>query len=151
MSHHPSWLRRYSVFGDVDMIEFMQARAGRAIAVAVVAFAAHPAAASEFKALGDSDLKTAVTGKTLRLETSIGTIPISFKADGTMTGRATDLVSYLGRGYDTGAWWVENNQLCQKWKLWMDAKSYCFTLRQNGQKVQWTRSDGLKGTLVVSN
>jgi hypothetical protein len=119
--------------------------------VAATALCASAVSASDFKTLGDEDLKSAVTGKTLRLETQIGAIPISFRADGTMTGRSSDLASYLGRGYDTGSWWVDNNQLCQKWKLWMDAKSYCFTLKQAGPKVQWTRSDGLKGTLTVSN
>jgi hypothetical protein len=124
-------------------------RFGATFACALALAGAAPA--SEFKALGDDDLRTAITGKTLRLETSIGAIPISFRADGTMTGRSTDLASYLGRGYDTGSWWVDNNQLCQKWKLWMDSKPYCFSLRQAGQKVHWTRSDGLKGTLTVSN
>jgi hypothetical protein len=126
-------------------------RAKLLAAFATAALCATAATASDFKTMGDEDLKTAVTGKTLRLETQIGAIPISFRSDGTMTGRSTDLASYLGRGYDTGSWWVDNNQLCQKWKLWMDGKSYCFTLKQAGPKVQWTRSDGLKGTLTVSN
>lgn len=96
-------------------------------------------------------LKSAVSGKTVRLETAVGAIPISFRADGTMTGRSADMANYLGRSFDTGTWWIADNQLCQKWKMWMDAKSYCFTLRQAGQKVHWTRDDGLKGVIVVSN
>jgi hypothetical protein len=126
-------------------------RAGQC-AAAVLAFGlAVPVTASDFRPMNETDLRNAVTGKTVRLETSIGAIPINFKPDGTMVGRSTDLANYLGRGYDTGSWWVDNNQLCQKWKLWMDAKPYCFTLRQSGQKVHWTRDDGLKGTITVSN
>lgn len=110
------------------------------------------AGANDFRSLDDDALKSAVAGKTLRLDTRIGSIPISFRADGTMTGRSTDLASYLGRGYDTGTWWVESNKLCQKWKLWLDGQAYCFTIRQSGQTVQWTRDDGMRGTLtVVSN
>jgi hypothetical protein len=92
-----------------------------------------------------------VSGKTVRLETAVGSIPISFRADGTMTGRSSDMANYLGRSYDTGTWWIADNQLCQKWKMWMDSKSYCFTLRQSGAKVHWTRNDGLKGVITVSN
>lgn len=121
------------------------------VTLAAMVCLAPSAFASDFKTLGDEDLKTAVVGKTLRLETKIGTIPINFKQDGTMVGRSSDLAGYLGRGFDTGTWWVENNQLCQKWKLWMDAKAYCFTLKQAGANVQWTRNDGLKGTITVSN
>lgn len=102
-------------------------------------------------ALDADALKSAVTGKTVRLETAVGAIPISFRADGTMTGRSTDMANYLGRSYDTGTWWIADNQLCQKWKMWMDAKPYCFTLRQAGQKVHWTRNDGLKGVITVAN
>ena len=120
-------------------------------AVVALALALVPAVANDFKTLDDAALKTAVSGKTVRLETKIGSIPINFRSDGTMTGRSQDLANYLGRGYDTGTWWVDGNQLCQKWKLWMDAGTYCFTVRQNGQTVQWTRNDGMKGTLTVSN
>jgi hypothetical protein len=122
-----------------------------ALAAALAVALTCPALASDYKPLDESQLRDAITGKTVRLETSIGAIPISFRADGTMTGRSTDLANYLGRSYDTGSWWIDSNQLCQKWKLWMDAKPYCFSLRQAGTKVQWTRSDGMKGMLTVSN
>jgi hypothetical protein len=123
----------------------------RAATVCASAFVATAAFAADYKPLDEGALRTAVTGKTVRLETAIGAIPISFRADGTMTGRSADLANYLGRSYDTGSWWIASNQLCQKWKMWMDAKPYCFSLKQAGEKVQWTRDDGLKGTLVVSN
>jgi hypothetical protein len=125
--------------------------AGLAAAAAMLVGLATTTAANDFSPLDEIALRTAVTGKTVRLETAIGAIPISFRADGTMTGRSTDLANYLGRSYDTGTWWIASNQLCQKWKLWMDSKSYCFTLKRAGEKVQWTRDDGLKGTMIVSN
>jgi hypothetical protein len=128
---------------------FLCARAALVMLVTGVLVA--PASANDFKTLDEGDLKAAVVGKTLRLNTKIGSIPISFRADGTMTGRTSDLVNYLGRGYDTGTWWVDGGKLCQKWKSWLDAQAYCFTLRQSGQTVHWTRSDGLKGTITVSS
>lgn len=108
--------------------------------------------ASDFKDLHAGDLRQAVSGKTLRLDTPVGSIPISFRADGTMVGRTNDMANWLGRGYDQGTWWIARDQLCQRWKLWLDAKAYCFTLRQSGTQVQWIRNDGVKGVLtVVSN
>lgn len=107
--------------------------------------------ANDFRVLDEDSLRAAVSGKTVRLDTRIGSIPISFRSDGTMTGRASELANYLGRGYDTGTWWIDDNKLCQRWKLWLDGQSYCFTIRQSGQRVQWTRDDGVKGTLTVSN
>ena len=106
-------------------------------------------AAADFRVLDSAALREAVSGKTVRLETAVGSIPINFKADGTMVGRTLDMISYLGRGYDQGTWWIDGNQLCQKWKLWLDAKPYCFVLRQVGEKVRWTRNDGLEGTISV--
>lgn len=121
----------------------------RLIVVACVAMPASCAVAAEFQVLDAAALKSAVADKTVRLDTAVGSIPISFRADGTMTGRSADMANYLGRSFDTGTWWIANDQLCQKWKLWMDAKSHCFTLRQAGEKVQWTRDDGLKGVVTV--
>ena len=46
---------------------------------------------------------------------------------------------------DSGKWWVDNDQLCQKWTSWMDGKSYCYKLTQNGASVQWVRNDGHSG------
>jgi hypothetical protein len=120
-------------------------------ALAGVCAIAQPAVA-EFRSLGEAALREAVVGKTLRLQTKVGTIPITFRADGTMTGHAPDLVGYLGRGQDNGRWWVSADKLCQKWNTWLGAESYCFALRQSGHTVQWTRDDGLRGTMtVVSN
>ena len=103
----------------------------------------------DFGPIDGESVRAAITGRTIQLQTPIGVIPISFKADGTMIGRSAELANWLGRSMDQGQWWIVENQLCQRWKLWMDAKPYCFTLRQIGETVQWTRNDGLKGTLVV--
>jgi hypothetical protein len=118
-------------------------------AALAVAMMASGARAQDLSILDGESVRAAITGKTIQLQTKIGVIPISFKADGTMIGRSQELANWLGRSMDQGQWWIVENQLCQRWKLWMDAKPYCFTLRQAGETVQWTRNDGLKGTLVV--
>ena len=113
------------------------------LGLATECFAAEPAA------LDGETVRTAITGRTVQLETPVGTIPISFNADGTMIGRTADMANWLGRGMDRGTWWIANDQLCQKWKLWFEGQSYCFKLRQAGDTVRWTRNDGLQGTVSV--
>ena len=108
-------------------------------------------ASADVGTLDGDGLRKAVTGKTLTIETPMGDLPISFAADGTMTGRSPDMASYLGRANDRGTWWITSDQLCQRWKTWLDGKAFCFTLRKDGSQVHWTRNDGLKGVLVVSN
>src|SRR6478752_10372593 len=48
-----------------------------------------------------------------------------------------------------GKWWVENDQLCQKWTSWMDGQSYCYKLTLDGSKVTWVRNDGHSGTARI--
>ena len=50
---------------------------------------------------------------------------------------------------DNGKWWVENDQLCQKWTSWMDGKQYCYKLTQQGASVRWVRNDGRSGTARI--
>ena len=99
--------------------------------------------------LDGETVRTAITGRTVQLETPVGTIPITFRPDGTMIGRTADMANWLGRSMDQGVWWIADDRLCQRWKLWLDAKPYCFVLRQVGEKVRWTRNDGLEGTISV--
>jgi hypothetical protein len=123
-----------------------------ACALAAATWLTADVALAEFKSLDEAALREAVVGKTLRLQTRMETIPITFRSDGSMSGRAPDLIGYLGRGQDTGRWWIAANKLCQKWNIWLDAQAYCFALRQSGATVQWHRDDGLRGVLtVVSN
>lgn len=120
-------------------------------AIMAVGAVAAGAARADYRVLDPNELREAIEGKTVVLETAVGTIPISFAADGTMTGRSSNMVNYLGRGFDRGTWWISGNQLCQKLKMWLDGKSYCFTIRQSGSDVQWTRNDGMTGTLRVAS
>jgi hypothetical protein len=99
--------------------------------------------------LHGATLQKAVAGKTVHLSTPLGNLPIRFRIDGTLYGRAGDLAFYTGSAEDTGRWWVAGEKLCQRWRAWLDSKTYCFTLSQQGKTVHWVRNDGLRGKAVI--
>lgn len=100
----------------------------------------------------DEALHRMVTGKTVHLDTPVGTvIPISYKDDGTMQGEAGSLASYLGARIDHGKWWVANGQLCQKWTIWFDRDQVCMKLKQSGRVVHWSADNGKSGTARITD
>ena len=95
----------------------------------------------------DEAVRMLVSGRTILLDTPVGTqIPILFREDGSMRGKAGDLASYLGAKIDEGKWWVSQGRLCQKFKVWFDKETQCLTLRQAGQIVHWSSDTGKSGT-----
>jgi hypothetical protein len=94
-------------------------------------------------------LRKIVSGRTIELNTPLGGLPISYRIDGTMRGKAENLAAYTGSTQDSGIWWIAANKLCQRWQRWLDGKPYCFTLQQQGRAVQWTRNDGMTGTATI--
>jgi hypothetical protein len=122
-----------------------------AVASFVSAASLTPAAAAELALSGDG-LRQAVSGKTIYLKISGFELPIRYSASGTMKGSMSAVAAALARGdgaSDSGKWWVAGDQLCQKWTSWMDGKSYCYRLTQNGQSVRWLRNDGRSGTARI--
>lgn len=107
------------------------------------------ALASDDQLDGDT-LRRTIAGKTVSLVTPLGGIPISYRADGTMHGRAGELANYTGAARDTGRWWIVADQLCQRWNNWLGGTSYCFRLRQRGASVHWTRDDGVSGVATIA-
>ena len=79
-------------------------------------------------------------------------LPIRYLANGRMSGSMGTVAASFSRGdgaSDCGKWWVDNDQLCQKWTSWMDGKSYCYKLTRNGDNVTWVRNDGRSGTARI--
>ena len=108
-------------------------------------------AASSGNLSGDA-LRKAVSGKTVYLRTQGVEVPISYRANGTMSGRLKAFVAALAGGTsptDSGKWWISKDQLCQRWSQWLDGKSYCYKLQLKGAHVQWRRNDGRSGTLRI--
>lgn len=99
----------------------------------------------------DGDLKSAVSGKTVTIQTPLGLpITVNYGANGMMTGSAgTALGVYLGAQKDRGRWQVRNGKLCQKWFKWLSGDTTCLTIRREGQKIYWQSDEGQTGTAMI--
>lgn len=98
--------------------------------------------------LAGPELKAAVSGKTVYIQSPMGEIPIRYNTNGTLLGQ-TELALLDGENSatDRGRWWVKDNKLCIRWQNWMEAKPYCFTMqRVSKNAVRWYRNDGKSGT-----
>ncbi|MBM3543550.1 MAG: hypothetical protein FJX44_03445 [Alphaproteobacteria bacterium] len=114
---------------------------------------ASEAAENKSGALAGDELRQAVSGKIVYLKISGFELPIHYAAGGTMSGSMNTVMATLARGdgsSDRGKWWIEGNQLCQRWNVWMDGKSYCYTFAVKGSAVQWVRNDGRSGTARIA-
>jgi hypothetical protein len=110
----------------------------------VIQFGLAAIALAEPSKLTGEALRQVVSGRTVLLDTPIGSFPIRYRRDGTMTGQAPGFVASLGIEKDRGQWWVADDCLCQRWYRWLDAKRYCFKLQRVGATVHWLRDDGLR-------
>jgi hypothetical protein len=122
------------------------------VLAASIALPVLPAAAESVSLAGD-ELRQAISGKTVYLNISGFELPIRYSANGRMKGSMGAVAASFSRGdgaSDSGKWWVDNDQLCQKWTSWMDGKSYCYKLSRNGNQVHWQRNDGRSGTARIS-
>jgi hypothetical protein len=102
--------------------------------------------------LAGDDLRKAISGKTVYLNVSGFELPIRYAANGRMSSKMSTIAASLSRGdgsSDAGKWWVESDQLCQRWSSWMDGKAYCYKLTRNGSTVRWVRNDGHSGTARI--
>lgn len=117
------------------------------VAAALAGFATAAMAASSDE-LSGTELRKAVAGKTVYLNSSGIVLPINYRPNGTMSGRLQAFAAALAGGspVDSGRWWISSDQLCQRWNRWLDGKSYCYKLTRNGQSVVWVRNDGRSGT-----
>jgi len=101
--------------------------------------------------LSSDDLKAAVAGKTVTIDTPLGLpITVNYGANGLMTGTVgTALAVYLGSGKDRGRWQIRNGKLCQKWFKWLSGDTTCLTLRQDGSRIHWRSDEGQTGTATI--
>jgi hypothetical protein len=103
-------------------------------------------------ALAGSALRSAVSGKTIFLKISGFELPIHYSAGGSMKGSMGTVAAAFARGdgaSDAGKWWIADDQLCQKWRTWMEGNTYCYKLSQSGAQVRWVRNDGRSGTARI--
>ena len=124
---------------------------GAIVLAASMALLELPASAETISLAGDA-LRQAISGKTVYLNISGFEVPIVYSANGRLKGTMGTVAASFSRGdgaTDRGKWWVENNQLCQKWTSWMAGQSYCYKLTLDGNKVTWVRNDGHMGTARI--
>ena len=104
--------------------------------------------------LSTNELRRAVTGKTVYLDISGFELPIHYLANGRMSGSMGTVAATLSWGdvaSDNGRWWIETNQLCQRWTSWLDGQTYCYKLARQGDIVQWFRNEGRSGTARIGD
>ena len=108
----------------------------------------------EATSLTEDELRQAITGKTIYLNVSGFDLPIRYKANGRMTGSMGTVAATFSKGdgsRDSGRWWIESNQLCQRWTSWLDAKTHCYRIIRRGETVYWSRDDGVSGTVRLAD
>lgn len=123
----------------------------------IAALAGSVATASQAASFGDLNgaaVRKALSGKTVFLSTSGIVLPIAYRSNGTMSGHLQASAAALAGNAsmkDSGRWWISNDRLCQRWKRWQGAKSYCYKLSRQGKQVVWVRDDGRRGTARISS
>ena len=121
----------------------------RAILFAAAVSLPTAAVSADPPSLAGGALRNAVSGKTVYLNISGFELPIRYSASGRMSGKMGSMAAALSRGdgaSDSGRWWIEDNQLCQRWSSWM---SYCYKFTLKGKSVRWVRNDGRSGTARI--
>jgi len=104
--------------------------------------------------LSADELRRAVAGKTVYLDVSGFELPIRYLDHGRMSGRMGTVAATLSIGdpvSDSGVWWIEANQLCQRWTSWLEGQTHCYRLTRKGNSVQWFRDDGRSGTARIED
>ena len=88
------------------------------------------------------------------LEVSGFELPIHYVGNGRMSGSVGTIAATLSIGdpaSDNGRWWIEANQLCQRWTSWLEGQTHCYRLTYQGDSVQWFRDDGHSGTARIGD
>jgi hypothetical protein len=104
--------------------------------------------------LTEDQLRRAIVGKTVYLNVSGFELPIRYKANGRMTGNMGAVAATFSQGdgsRDSGRWWIDTNQLCQRWTSWMDGQIHCYKISRKDDVIKWFREDGVSGTARIED
>ena len=126
----------------------------RAILFAAAVSLPTAAVSADPPSLAGDALRNAVSGKTVYLNISGFELPIRYSASGRMSGKMGSMAAALSRGdgaSDSGRWWIEANQLCQRWTSWMDGQTHCYKITRQGNVIDWLRDDGVSGTARIED
>lgn len=123
------------------------------VTAALLASAVPLSAQANTPVVGDA-IKQLIAGKRIYLAVPAGgEFPLYYRTDGQVdgSGEAVGLGRLLKRN-DTGRWWVDGKNLCQKWENWYEGKTTCFTLTDLGDnKLKWVQDNGDTGIARIGN
>jgi hypothetical protein len=88
--------------------------------------------------LTEKELRQAIVNKTVYLNVSGFELPIRYKPNGRMTGNMGVVAATFSQGdgsRDSGRWWIDANQLCQRWTSWMDGQIHCYKISRQGNVI----------------
>jgi hypothetical protein len=108
----------------------------------------------EGTSLTEKELRQAIVDKTVYLNVSGFELPIHYKLNGRMTGNMGVVAATFSQGdgsRDSGRWWIDANQLCQRWTSWMDGQIHCYKISRQGNVINWLREDGVSGTARIED
>jgi len=108
----------------------------------------------EGTSLTEKELRQAIVDKTVYLNVSGFELPIHYKLNGRMTGNMGVVAATFSQGdgsRDSGRWWIDANQLCQRWTSWMDGQIHCYKISRRGNVINWLREDGVSGTARIED
>jgi hypothetical protein len=106
---------------------------------------------AESVSLSGQEIRDLIAGATVEIDTQLGTkLPVSYSADGQLSGQAPDLASYLGSASDSGQWWIASDKLCHQWNHWFESEPQCLRLWKRGQTIHWLNQDGNSGTATIA-
>lgn len=117
--------------------------------IVFVCVAAAAAGAARADVLAGAALRESIAGKTVLMSMSLGSLPIAYRANGTMSAQSQAVGLATGVSKDTGRWWISGKNLCQKWQKWFSGQQYCHAMSRSGATLRWVRNDGLSGTAKV--
>jgi len=109
---------------------------------------------AEANALAGDRLSETIGGHTVVMQTMGASLPVAYRANGTMSGRMQSYVAAMAGEStlnDSGKWWIKGAMLCQRWRHWLDGNTYCFSLKQSGSTIHWTSTSGHRGTARISH
>lgn len=122
---------------------------GASLAASVTASAlADTATPQPSGAMRGSEIREMVTRNRIFLATPLGgEFPLTYRADGVVDGSGEAVgLGRFARPKDRGRWWIEGDQLCQRWQSWYDGKRMCFVIRLSGQnRFTWQQDNGDRG------
>lgn len=120
------------------------------VALATVVAGTASLAVAKQRDLTGRQIKSVITGTLIHMHTPIGTVvPIKYRADGTLRGRAGAVAFFLGAAADRGVWWVKGSKLCQKWSRWFQGRTNCIRVRRYGRKFHWRDDEGESGIATI--